>query len=188
MVNRKRGRPEKSDRVLSREEILERATRLILAGGREVGMREIARSFGVDPMALYHYFTDKGELYEALVIRLVDKIYRPTGSGAWRDELERLIASYLELLAHHRGLLGTVLRLGARAKGPMAIFRDRFEIATKSLGLTSTDRFTAMSAAVDFVHGFVVAVENAEEGAIVLDDARGSIRIIIAGIAALSRT
>lgn len=187
MQSKRRGRPRKSERVLSRDEIIERATGLVLDKKREVGMREIARALEVDPMALYHYFADKGALCEALVIRLVDGIYRPTERGAWREELETLIFSYLELLVRHRGLLGTVLRLGARAEGPAEVFRFRFEDASRTLSLTSADLTTAIGTAVDFVHGFVAAVEYAEDGAIAVDDARGSIRVIVDGIASLSR-
>ncbi|MCG8479579.1 MAG: TetR/AcrR family transcriptional regulator [Spirochaetales bacterium] len=187
MHSRRRGRPRKSERVLSRDEILTRAAQLVLGGGSEVGMRRIARALKVDPMALYHYFPDKGALYEGLVIRLIDGIYRPTEMGEWREELETLTFSYLELLVCYRGLLGAVLRLGARAEGPAEVFRRRFETASRTLRLNPADCSIAIGAAVDFVHGFVAAFEYAEEGTIAVEDARGSIRVIIDGVAMLSR-
>ncbi len=187
MTNRKRGRPKKGVPALSRDEVVDRTMRLVLDTGRPVGMREIARTLGVDPMALYHYFADKGELYEALVSRCIDDIYRPVPGSDWRVELHVLMTSYLDLLVRHRGLLETVLRLGSRAKGPAEIFRRRFETATGALGLSAADSFTAMSAAVDFVHGFVAALEYAEAGVLDAEDAQGSIAVIIDGIAALSR-
>ena len=186
-LEKKRGRPKKREGVLSRDEVVERAIQLVLDTGRAVGMREIARSMGVDPMALYHYFADKGELYEALVSHCIDDIYRPDRDADWRVELEALMTSYLDLLVRHRGLLETVLRLGSRAKGPAEIFRRRFETATAALDLGAAESFTAMSAAVDFVHGFVAAVEYAEGGAPTVEDARGSIAVIVAGIATLPR-
>ena len=187
MLNKKRGRPRKGEQILSRSEILERALTLVLDRGREVGVREIARSLGVDPMALYHYFADKDALYEALVAHLVDKVYRPRRTPDWRGELEALMMSYLQLLAGHRGVLRTILRLASRAKGPAQMFRRRFETAVASLDLSAADGFTAMSAAVDFVHGFAAALEYAEEGTLTVENARGSIRVVTSGIASLSR-
>ena len=88
---KQRGRPTLDASSLSRERILSTAGQLMAAGASDVSMRAIASALGVNPMALYHYFSDKQALRHALV----EQAYAPL--CALRPRLAKLPTPELRL-------------------------------------------------------------------------------------------
>ncbi|WP_028108710.1 TetR/AcrR family transcriptional regulator [Ferrimonas futtsuensis] len=152
---KRRGRP-LGGAALSQERILEAATELLGLEGKVPSLRKLATSLGVDVMALYHYFPNKGALLEALCCQLVAGIYTPVEGQPWRQELTRLSQSYLALLRRHGGLLETLL--GMSSLGPAQVFMTRFDQAVTPLGLGEAQRGHAMALLVDYLHGFALAI------------------------------
>lgn len=174
-VKRGPGRPRSSENPLDRERIISAATELLVEQGQRMSVRAVARTLKVDPMALYTYFPDREAIEEAVATTLMSSLPEPRAEAGWREELCTLIRSYIDLLVRHRGLLETIVHLGARAQGPATVFRERFLAATTQLELESGCLNAALDLIVDYVHGFVLAFECNENGSLSVDDAAGAI-------------
>ncbi len=79
-------------------------------------MRLLARELGVSPMALYRHVTNKDDLLDGLVERLLGELELPDESLPW-DERLRQLARELRALAHRRPeLFGLLLQRRAVGK------------------------------------------------------------------------
>jgi AcrR family transcriptional regulator len=82
-----------------------------------LSMRLVARELDVSPMALYRHVTDKDDLLDGLVERLLGELALPDDALAW-DERLRLLAGELRALARRRpSLFGLLLQRRAVGEG-----------------------------------------------------------------------
>jgi AcrR family transcriptional regulator len=93
---------------LSRERIARAALALIDAEGLEAfSMRRLGAQLGVEAMALYHHFRDKGELLDAVMDCLVDELdLPPRGEVPPLARLRRTMVSWRgQAVAHPRAYM-----------------------------------------------------------------------------------
>lgn len=154
---KKRGRPTKNSAPLSQESIISTAKLLMENDGKIPSIRKLALNLDVDAMAIYHYFKNKDALLEAITTSLVEEIYRPNNEKEWKQELESLCVSYLELLQRYSGLLETLLSM--TSFGPAEVFTDRFNRIVAPLALTPPLQTTALHLLADYLHGFALAMK-----------------------------
>lgn len=154
---KKRGRPSRSQSQLTPDIIVSSARSLMQRNGKVPSIRQVSGELGVDPMAIYHYFSNKAALLEALTVSLIDDIYEPKVGGNWQVELERLCKSYLELLKAHPGLLETLLTMNTF--GPAQRFSQRLALAFAPLQLTEMAFKEAQDLIVDYMHGVALAMQ-----------------------------
>ncbi|HEV3323621.1 MAG TPA: TetR family transcriptional regulator [Solirubrobacteraceae bacterium] len=115
---------------LKRERVLDAALAVAEREGlQRLSMRLVASELGVSPMALYRHVTNKDDLLDGLVERLLAELELPEASLPW-DERLRGLASELRALAHRRPALFGLL-LQRRAVGEDAT-RAR-EVALRAL-------------------------------------------------------
>ncbi|WP_300675249.1 TetR family transcriptional regulator [Desulfoluna sp.] len=124
--------------------------------GKVPSIRKIAGTLNVDAMAIYHYFSNKNALLEAVTVSLVEEIYKPLGENPWQEELKLLCKSYLKLLKDHAGLLKTMLAM--TSEGPAAVFTQRFHVALAPLNAKETQLKNALDFLADYLHGFALAM------------------------------
>lgn len=186
MRKRKPGRPALAAPALTQKQVIDAALETFLQR-KAFSMRGIARTLRVDPMALYHYYANKDELLAAVAAVLIDTIYRPSAPGNWRREVRALAISYLETMLKYPGLLETVVGLGAQAKGPAEVFRSRFAAATTGLDLSASQQENAISAIVDYVHGFSLAERGAKAGTLRASHSEPPLEVILDGIEHMAR-
>jgi AcrR family transcriptional regulator len=120
---------------LGRERVLEAAFAVAEREGLErLSMRLVARELNVSTMALYRHVTNKDDLLDGLVERLLGELQLPDDSRPW-DERLRALASELRGLANrHPGLF--VLLLQRRAVGAGATRAREAELrALREAGL-----------------------------------------------------
>jgi TetR/AcrR family transcriptional regulator, tetracycline repressor protein len=119
--------------TISREQVVDAAVRVVAAGGyKELTMGGLAADLGVAPMSLYRHVTDKDDLLDEVVDRLLAKAWKPTASRRdWRawivqaaDKLRRLLVS--QPAALHVYLLHPVVSPAAvaRMNAMMEMLRD----------------------------------------------------------------
>ena len=119
---RRGGRPPQEQAGELRERILAVATELFLTQGYgATSIEAIAKQAGISKRTFYHRFTDKADLFGAVVHHLVTKL-RPAQSaplltgGSLKEILQRLAKAILraslapEALALHRLIVGESLR------------------------------------------------------------------------------
>ncbi len=75
----KNSRPAKSRKPLSRERIVETALQLIDKQGMDaLSMRRLGAALGVEAMAIYHHFANKGEVLDGVLERMLEEVDFPT--------------------------------------------------------------------------------------------------------------
>lgn len=159
---KKRGRPAQDRVQLSSELIISTARMLLQENGKVPSIRQVSGNLGVDPMAIYHYFSNKAVLLEALTVSLIEGVYEPGRGGEWQHELEKLCKSYLDLLRKHPGLLETLLTMDSY--GPAQVFSQRLATALEPLKLPQSRFIEAQDLLVDYMHGVALAVQCNPEG------------------------
>lgn len=84
----RRGRPRRGDAALSRERVLDVASRLLdEVSVEELTMRRIAVELGVDPMSLYNHVDNKDALLDGIARRLLETLEIPKASGDLRTDI-----------------------------------------------------------------------------------------------------
>ncbi|AMO57967.1 transcriptional regulator [Endozoicomonas montiporae] len=180
---KKRGRPSGAGSSLSADKIILAARELLTAEGKVPSIRRLSAELGVDAMAIYHYFSSKAVLLEAVTVALVSDIYKPEGRGDWQGDVLRLCISYVSLLNRHPGLLETMLSM--KKFGPADVFRERFELALAPLSLPKVLIDDALNLIADYLHGFVLAMEcqnmecQKKSGAILATDIERPVRMVM---------
>lgn len=104
---------------MKRERVLETALAVAEREGFErLSMRVLARELGVSTMAVYRHVTNKDDLLDGLVERLLGELEIPEESLPWEQRL-RWLAGEVRALAHRRpevfGLLLTRRAVGEDA-------------------------------------------------------------------------
>jgi AcrR family transcriptional regulator len=96
---------------LKRERVLETALAVAEREGFEqLSMRLLARELGVSTMAVYRHVTNKDDLLDGLVERLLGELEIPEQSLPWEQRL-RWLAREVRALAHRRPeVFGLLLR------------------------------------------------------------------------------
>ena len=155
---KKRGRPSGAGISLSAEKIISCARELLTESGNVPSIRRLASELGVDAMAIYHYFSSKAVLLEAVTMDLVSDIYQPEGSEDWQSEVLQLCSSYLILLNRHPGLLETMLSM-KKKDGLAEIFKQRFEQAVSWLSPREALFNDVLNLIADYLHGVALAME-----------------------------
>lgn len=88
--------------TISREQVLEAATRVVKAGGyEEMTIRSLAAELGIAPMSLYRHVRDKDDILDEVVDRLLARAWRPRAKKsdwqAWvaeaADRLRRFLVA-----------------------------------------------------------------------------------------------
>jgi TetR/AcrR family transcriptional regulator, tetracycline repressor protein len=130
----RRGRPPRGKALLSRDRVLDVASRLLEeVGVEQLSMRRIAVELGVDTMSLYNHVENKDALLDGIAERFLDTIEIEAPTGNLRADLTAQANTFREAATRHpraatllltralgsmTGLAGTDAALGAlRAAG-----------------------------------------------------------------------
>ncbi len=96
---------------LKRERVLEGALAVAEREGLErLSMRLLAAELGVSTMALYRHVTNKDDLLDGLVERLLGELELPEESLPWDERLRRLAGELRALARRRPQLFGLLLR------------------------------------------------------------------------------
>ncbi len=116
--------------VTRRDEIVAAATQLFAEKGYEgASMSDLAERVGLRKASLFHHFTSKEELREAVLERLITEIAvevaaAAAADSAFPDRLDGLSDAIVQVLAHHqyaaRVILREAMEWGPHEKGPTA--------------------------------------------------------------------
>lgn len=79
-------------------------------------MRRLGSELGVEAMSLYKHVSDKDDILDGIVERVVGAIELPVAGGDWRDAMRRRAVSAREVLRTHSWAIG--LLEARRSMGP----------------------------------------------------------------------
>lgn len=165
MTERRRGRPKADGNTVSPDAILSAALSILDAEGLDrLTMRALATRVGINPMTIYHHFTDR----DGLIRALADAVYADIAAPQTGDALARahgLLAAYYTRVAAHPGLtLAIFVRPEIFPDQAKRITRDLAALLAE-LGLPANRSLRWTHILVDYTHGAALAVAAGGQGA-----------------------
>ncbi len=164
---KQRGRPQRGGNKLERQAILDAALMLLQSEAGDFSMRSLSRELGVDPMALYHYFSDKDALLKAcaaLLFAALDPAQPPFGAA---DEallrITALCEVYLGLLRKAPMLMRLMARGSVDHADGLARFAALFSVSIAEWKLSVARETLLRDVLVDYLHGYALASLPADE-------------------------
>jgi TetR/AcrR family tetracycline transcriptional repressor len=144
--------------ALSREYIVSTALAVVDRDGLDrFSMRKLGTELGSDPMAVYHYFPSKADLFDAIVeaVWLETEIPETTPEG-WIDALVEYVTAVRTALKRHPAILPAV---ATRPIKTQAIFGLIEVIASRlvAAGAAPADALNAINCLMYFVAGHALA-------------------------------
>ena len=124
---------------LSRDQIIDTAVRLLRTEGFEhITIRALAREMGVGPMSLYRHVTDKDDILEEVVERLLANRWRPRRGRGDRDDWKDWIADTADrlrrLLVDQPAALHVYLRRPVTSPSALARMEAVMDVLRDQLG------------------------------------------------------
>jgi AcrR family transcriptional regulator len=117
-VESRRSRPAKPP--LSRDAIVAEALRQVTSGGgASMSLRKTAKALDTGPASLYAYVADLSELQALVLDRALDAVIVGDAGEPWRERLDGLLQSYVEVLSASPAL--AQLAVQTTAVGPNAL-------------------------------------------------------------------
>lgn len=116
-----RSRPAAQRRTLSQDLIVDTALELLGKGSLDtVSMRRVAQALGTGPASLYAHVSNKEELHELMLDRLLGRLPRPEPNpNSWTEQILEMAKAQLKMLTAYPGIarvgLETVVPAGPNA-------------------------------------------------------------------------
>lgn len=153
--------------VLDRQLIVRVAVDLIDERGlRELTMRALGLRLGVEAMTLYHYFSGKEALLDAIVESVIDQLYgdphvRLDSPDGWQDYLQRLAHGFRRMALSHPAvfpLIATRPPAAPWVRPPLRSLRwmESFLDTMLAWGFTDADAVVAYRAFSSFLLGHLL--------------------------------
>ncbi|WP_041231996.1 TetR/AcrR family transcriptional regulator [Deinococcus peraridilitoris] len=185
-TRRRRGRPPTGSTDLDQHFITSTAIQLLQTNGwNKFSMRALAEQLQVDPMALYHYFSNKTALLEAMVTTVftaLDPLHPPFDAAQPLEQrVEHLAQAYLQIVLRFPELVGELIAGRLNVHEPVRRFDDLFQQAMGDLPLDASSRRHATNLLVDYLHGYALGATSATS-----PEWRHGTAIIIRGIRAIA--
>lgn len=145
---------------LTRERVLQSALALVDTGGIEsLTMRKLGQELGVEAMALYYHFANKGEVLDGIVDLVFGEIELPPAGPDWKTAMRRRAISLRDALARHRWAIG--LMESRRHPGPANLrHHDAVIGSLRAGGFDVAMAAHAYSVLDGYVYGFALTKMN----------------------------
>lgn len=145
---------------LSRERVLDAAIKLADQGGLEsLSMRKLGQELGVEAMAVYYHFANKGEVIDGIVDIVFSQIDLPASGVDWKSAMRQRAVSLRDVLLRHRWAIG--LMESRRKPGPANLRHHDVVIGSlRSAGLNMPTIAHAYSLVDSYVYGFALFAMN----------------------------
>lgn len=142
MEPRRQGRPPIIENA--RDRILDDAARLFARGGYDgTSLDDVAQAIGVTKAAIYHYFPNKKEIYEAIIVRTLDGLLRFVQAATAQvsgpeEKLVRFMTAHADFFEdHYDGFLAMLVGYGGMRNVVMIAeaqkLRDDYEQALRQI-------------------------------------------------------
>ncbi|MBY6139624.1 TetR family transcriptional regulator [Leisingera daeponensis] len=167
----RKGRPPKSGRTLSRQDVLEKALQLLDEGGsKALTFKALADALGVTPMAVAHHAGTRDEMIASLVASAFEGADTPSNAETPKQRLRELMARYCARATRHPELTKCILENPSLIGPTLTGLTRQIEAEITAAGMTGEDARTLLCLIVDYTHGFAFAAAAAPDQALSIDD------------------
>lgn len=142
---------------LSRERVLAAALELADREGLEaISMRRLGQALGVEAMSLYKHVTDKDEILDGIVERVLGQIDVPPADEDWRLAMQRRAVSARAVFSRHPWAIGLLeSRASGAGSGRLGYF-DAVLGALRGAGFSSQLAKRGFVVLDAYVHGYIL--------------------------------
>jgi AcrR family transcriptional regulator len=142
---------------LSRERVLAAALELADCEGLEaISMRRLGQALGVEAMSLYKHVTDKDEILDGIVERVLGQIDVPPSDLDWRHAMRQRAVSARAVFAGHPWAIGLLeSRAPGAGSGRLGYF-DAVLGALRGAGFSSQLAKRGFVVLDAYVHGYIL--------------------------------
>lgn len=158
----------KARNSLNADVILDAAEQLAADSRREISIREIATELGSSPMALYRHFSNKDELINSLLNRVLARFVFAESDVDWKEDLENFAIAHKKVLDDHPWALSFLFSNPAPGTAASRIGEVAFSILRRG-GITGVQAVATFSGIIALNYGwssFVIAQDGAVIGGI----------------------
>lgn len=156
--------------TLSRERVLAAALDLIDQNGMEgFSVRDLARTLGVFPTAIYWYVESRNALISGAVSHVLQEVTPPKPSGDWRKELMGLFKRYRQAVRRHPNIASVVGAQLVSNESMDPAFMESILALLQSAGFPDAELVRAYNVVIAGMVGFVTM----ELAAMPVDDPEG---------------
>ncbi|GAB1438733.1 TetR/AcrR family transcriptional regulator [Providencia sp.] len=160
MTERKPGRPKTKQVNISSESIISKAIDILSEKGIEqLSMRQIAKEMSITPMAIYHYFSDKNALIEAIADALYKDIKLSEGIDA-RQNIASLLLNYREKVIHYPQITLAIFNPSMNLPKQAQNITDILIQQLIQLGLSENQAIKWGYMLIDYTHGEALSVHS----------------------------
>jgi AcrR family transcriptional regulator len=147
---------------LSREVVLTTALALVDAEGLEaLTMRRLGNELGRDPMGLYRYAKNRGDLLDGITELVLEQLVIPTDGGHWQTQLRSTAHDFRRLALEHPHVVPLLVTrplstpLGLRPLGTLRPLENILALLIDA-GFAPTDALHVYRAYYGFLYGHVL--------------------------------
>jgi AcrR family transcriptional regulator len=124
-----------------------------------LSMRKLGQELGVEAMALYHHFTSKEDLVDAMVDAVFAEVGVPAGGSDWKTAMHDRALALRDGLARHRWAIG--LMESRRHPGPAGLgHHDAVIGSLRAGGFDMAGVAHAYSVLDSYIYGFALTKMN----------------------------
>ena len=151
----RRGRPPK----LSQDQVVEAAREIVLAEGYDaVTTRRLAAELGVSSFAVHSHMGSKDELFDDVVMSLLDARHTPVRNArTWEQALLRYAELMWQLLLEHPTVV-EVLQRNVISSEPVLVDLERIALLAERGGVSASELADIYETVWNFVLGYAAAV------------------------------
>jgi AcrR family transcriptional regulator len=135
-MTRRAGAPDRrrGERTAGRDRIVRAGLALLDRDGYEgFSLRRLAEAVGTTPMALYHYFANKGALLDAVLGAALAELRVPRrSSGGWVEDVRRLTLAFRRVLARHPHVVPVLMSRPALGPGALRWYDTALALLRRS--------------------------------------------------------
>ncbi len=152
-----RSNPRQKREPLSRERVLAAAVAVADAEGYgSLTIRSLARRLDVQPMAIYYYVANKGEILDGILDLVFSEIELPSADGDWRTRMAHRAHSARSVLGRHSWAI--VLMQSGTAPGPATLRHHNAIIGSlREAGFSVKMTAHAYALLDSYIYGFALS-------------------------------
>lgn len=158
------GRPTNDKLILSKDEILKEALKILdEQGEKELSFRKLAKVFDVTAMALKHHVGTRHDIIKSLVNIVYKDVNSISVTEDSKEAIEQLLGNYCKCVFKHPNV--SRLLLTDHSLINQELFRLTDEIKKHTISLVNDEKEGILFAdiIVDYTHGFVLAAASQNE-------------------------
>lgn len=165
------GRPPKGSRILSKDDVLDKAMQLLdQRGSKALTFKALADALDVTPMAVAHHAGTRDEMIAGLVAKAFGGSDTPSEAATPKLRLRDLMARYCTQVTRHPDLAKCILENPSLIGPSLTGLTRLIEAEITAAGVKGAEARTLLCLLVDYTHGFAFAAAAAPAGALSVDE------------------